>query len=44
MADWLLGYTFLIIAIAFTGYIVNILRERKIAWTLSRVQLFRCHK
>lgn len=44
MADWLLGYTFLIIAIAFTGYIANILYERKLAWSLSRVQLVRCHK
>ena len=44
MADWLLGYTILILAIAFGGYALNILREKKIAWPLSRPRLARCPK
>lgn len=42
MANWILGYTVLIMVIAFGGYALNILREKKIAWTLSRPRLARC--
>ena len=42
MADWLLGYTFLILAMAIVGYVVNLLREKKIEWSLTRPRLARC--